>query len=52
MVSLDRPLGVSSDRELVFDDEQFRSLSISVANGRAYLAQAHGDVNGTVKYAQ
>jgi LuxR family maltose regulon positive regulatory protein len=52
MVSLDEPLNVSSDRKAEFDDEQFRSLSISIANGRAYLAQALGDVNGTVKYAQ
>ena len=52
MVSLDEPLEVSSDKEAVFDDEQFRSLSISIANGRAYLAQALGDVNATVKYAR
>ncbi|MCA9872013.1 MAG: hypothetical protein KC441_00085, partial [Anaerolineales bacterium] len=36
----------------VLDDEALRSLAISVANGRAYLAQALGDVTGTVKYAQ
>ena len=33
------------------DKEELRSLSTSIANGRAYLAQALGDVNGTVKYA-
>jgi len=52
MVNLDGPLTVSSNKEGAFDDEQFRTLSISIANGRAYLAQALGDVNGTVKYAQ
>lgn len=34
------------------DEEEFRSLSISIANGRAYLAQAVGDVVGTIKYTQ
>jgi LuxR family maltose regulon positive regulatory protein len=43
---------VSSGKTVVLDEEEFRSLSISIANGRAYLAQALGDVTGTVKYAQ
>lgn len=30
---------------------EFRSLATSIANGRAYLAQARGDINSTVKYA-
>ncbi|MCA9972865.1 MAG: AAA family ATPase [Anaerolineales bacterium] len=34
------------------DEEAIRALAISVANGRAYLAQALGDVAGTVKYAR
>jgi len=34
------------------DDEKLRSLSISIANGRAYLTLALGDVAGTVKHAQ
>ncbi len=34
------------------DEEAFRSLATMIANGRAYLAQALGDVAGTVKYAQ
>jgi len=36
---------------VVMDSEGFRSLATSIANGRAYLAQALGDVNGTVEYA-
>ena len=40
------------DNPLVLDKEQLRSLSSSIANGRAYLAQARGDVNGTLKYTQ
>ncbi|MFN2190141.1 MAG: LuxR C-terminal-related transcriptional regulator [Candidatus Promineifilaceae bacterium] len=34
------------------DQEEIRSLSVSVANARAYLAQALGDLDGTKKYAQ
>ncbi len=41
-----------SRRMIVLDEEEIRALSISIANGRAYLAQALGDVSGTVKYAQ
>jgi LuxR family maltose regulon positive regulatory protein len=36
----------------VLDEEEIRSLLVSLANGRAYLSQALGDVPGTVKYAQ
>ena len=36
---------------VVRDEEELRSLATSIANGRAYLAQALGDVNGTVEYA-
>lgn len=32
--------------------EKLRSLSISIANGRAYLAQALGDITATLKYTQ
>ena len=49
------PSNSSGERSLnmgVLDKEEFRTLSISIANGRAYLAQAFGDVTGTVKYAQ
>ena len=42
----------SPDKTIVLDKEELRSLSISIANGRAYLVQALGDVNGTLKYAQ
>jgi LuxR family maltose regulon positive regulatory protein len=41
-----------SGKTKVLDEEEFRSLSISIANGRAYLAQALGDVPLTIKYAR
>jgi LuxR family maltose regulon positive regulatory protein len=37
---------------VVVDEAQFRSLSASIANARAYCAQVLGDVPGTVKYAR
>jgi LuxR family maltose regulon positive regulatory protein len=38
-------------QEMVFvDEEQFRSLPASIATARAYIAQALGDVPGTVMY--
>ena len=42
----------ASDKTVVLDEEAFRSLSISIANGCAYLAQALGNVPVTIKYAQ
>ena len=39
-------------RMVVVDEEAFRSLPVSIANARAYQAQALGDVSGTVKYAR
>ena len=47
----DKQLEASSGKT-VLDEEEFRSLSTSIANGRAYLSQALGDVTGTVKFAQ
>ena len=41
-----------SRRMVVVDNEQFRSLPVSLASARAYHAQALGDVPGTVKYAR
>jgi LuxR family maltose regulon positive regulatory protein len=41
-----------SGKTKALDEEEFRSLSISIANGRAYLAQALGDVPITIKYAR
>jgi LuxR family maltose regulon positive regulatory protein len=41
-----------SRRMVVVDEEQFRSLPVSLASARAYHAQALGDVPGTVKYAR
>ncbi len=37
---------------IVVDEEQFRSLPVSIATARAYHAQAIGDVHSTVKYAR
>jgi len=37
---------------VVVDEEQFRSLPVSLATARAYHAQAIGDAPGAVKYAQ
>jgi LuxR family maltose regulon positive regulatory protein len=37
---------------VVVDEEQFRSLPATIANARAYHAQALGDVPATVKYAR
>ncbi len=45
-------VGVSSGEMVVVDEVQFRSLSGMIANARAYLAQALGDVPKTLKYAQ
>ncbi len=36
----------------VVDEEPFRILPASIANARAYHAQAIGDSNGTLKYSQ
>lgn len=43
---------ISSDMMVGLDEEEIRSLSIWMTNGRAYLSQARGDVTSTVKYAQ
>jgi LuxR family maltose regulon positive regulatory protein len=37
---------------IIVDEEQFRSLPVSLATARAYHAQAIGDIPGTVKYTQ
>jgi LuxR family maltose regulon positive regulatory protein len=39
-------------RMIVVDEEQFRTLPASIANARAYHAQALGDAAGTLKYTQ
>jgi LuxR family maltose regulon positive regulatory protein len=39
-------------KEVLLDEEALRSLSASIANARAYLTQALGDVAATEKYAQ
>jgi ATP/maltotriose-dependent transcriptional regulator MalT len=51
MVNAKEQLEIQSGK-VVLNDEELRSLLTSIANGRAYLSQALGDVNGTVNYAQ
>jgi LuxR family maltose regulon positive regulatory protein len=41
-----------SAKQVELDEEALRSLSASIANARAYLSQAFGDVVATEKYAQ
>jgi LuxR family maltose regulon positive regulatory protein len=43
---------VAPVRQVDLDQAALRSLSASIANARAYLAQAYGDVAATEKYAQ
>ncbi len=51
-VNVNEPFAIPPDKKLVLNKEEIRSLLTSIANGRAYLAQALGDVTGTVKFAQ
>ena len=51
-VNVNEPFEISPDTRVILNKEETRSLITSIANGRAYLAQALGDVNGTVKFAQ
>jgi len=41
-----------SEDIIIMDEQQFRTLPASIANARAYYAQAHGDAAGTLKYSQ
>jgi LuxR family maltose regulon positive regulatory protein len=50
--NLNEQLEVPPDKMVVLSEEELRSLSISIANGRAYLSQALGDVTATVQHAQ
>jgi LuxR family maltose regulon positive regulatory protein len=45
-------LDTPTDKMVVMDQEQFRSLPASIATARAYRSLTLGDVLGTVKYAQ
>jgi LuxR family maltose regulon positive regulatory protein len=47
----ERPEAPSSEM-VVTDEEQFVTLPVTIANARAYYAQALGDVPGSVKYAR
>jgi LuxR family maltose regulon positive regulatory protein len=48
----ERWLANPSTGMVVVDERQFRSLPATIAVARAYLAQALGDISGTVKYAR
>ncbi len=48
----ERWLDTPTDKMVVVDKEQLRSLPASIATARAYRSLALGDVPGTVKYAQ
>jgi LuxR family maltose regulon positive regulatory protein len=48
----ERWLDTPTDKMIVVDKEQFRSLPASIATARAYRSLALGNVPGTVKYAQ
>lgn len=48
----ERMLANPTTGTVVVDERQFESLLATIATGRAYLAQALGDVAGTVKYAR
>ncbi|MBA2345855.1 MAG: tetratricopeptide repeat protein [Rubrobacter sp.] len=43
---------VPSAEMVVVDEEEFRSLPVTIASAHAYLAQVLGDVSGTVKHAR
>lgn len=43
---------VPSAETVVVDEEEFRSLPVTIASARAYRAQALGDVSGSVKHAR
>ncbi|ABW31018.1 tetratricopeptide repeat protein [Acaryochloris marina] len=49
---LDKDTESPAVERVVVDDLQFRSLPASIANARAYRAQALGDVSSTITYAQ
>ena len=48
----ERWLDMPTDKMVVVDKEQIRSLPASIATARAYRSLALGDVPGTVKYAR
>jgi LuxR family maltose regulon positive regulatory protein len=48
----ERWLDTPTDKMVIVDQEQFRSLPASIATARAYRSLALGDVPGAVKYAR
>jgi LuxR family transcriptional regulator, maltose regulon positive regulatory protein len=48
----ERCVDTPTDKMVVVDKQQFRSLPASIATARAYRSLALGDIPGTVKYAQ
>jgi LuxR family maltose regulon positive regulatory protein len=45
-------LEADSAKMIIVDEAQFRSLPASIATAHAYLAQAHGDLPGSVAYGR
>jgi LuxR family maltose regulon positive regulatory protein len=48
--NLNEPSGEPTDRQVLPDEKAYSSLAASIANARAYLSQARGDVATTEKY--
>jgi LuxR family maltose regulon positive regulatory protein len=51
-LELDAQSPDSAGEMVVASEAEFRALPTTIANARAYLAQALGDVPGTIKYAR
>jgi LuxR family transcriptional regulator, maltose regulon positive regulatory protein len=51
-VAINKKLKTLSPKMVVADEEQFRSLSASIANSRIYHAQALGDLSSVVKHSR
>ena len=44
--------GDKTELMVVFDQEEFKYLPVTIASARAYVAQATGNVQGTIKHAE
>lgn len=52
ITALDKSPASSATERIIVDEKQFRALSATIANTRAYWSQSIGDVASTVTYAQ
>ncbi|MCK4514155.1 MAG: hypothetical protein KAU31_02795, partial [Spirochaetaceae bacterium] len=52
LIDAERWLEPAAEGMVVVDEEQFRSLPVTIASARAFYAQTLGDVPGSVKYAR